>query len=127
MQPALALTGASGFLGGVIWWRNACGASSSRYLCRRAIVGRSRTSSVHCSTAVIVGLKARGVITEATPPEPRPGSQATNLEIESIIRAELPHSEPLATLLPREIVGPGGSSVRQMIGRIESKRRFEND
>jgi nucleoside-diphosphate-sugar epimerase len=81
---------------------------------------------VHCSTAVVVGFKAAGVITESTPPEPRPGYQATKLEIESVLRAELPPSVPLAILRPTEIVGPGGSSLRQMIRRVESKRNLEN-
>jgi nucleoside-diphosphate-sugar epimerase len=93
-----------------------------------AAAARSRgvAKVIHCSTAVVVGFKARGIVTESTPLEPRPGYQATKLTIESVLRAELPPTVPLAILRPTEIIGPGGSSLRQMIERVESQRRLAN-
>jgi len=81
---------------------------------------------VHCSTAVVIGFGARGVITEETIPTPKGEYQQTKYRIEEILRSELPSKVELAILRPTEIIGPGGQGLRTMIRRIREGRRYQN-
>lgn len=81
---------------------------------------------VHCSTAVVVGFHARGVVTEETMPAPKGEYQQTKYRIEEIMRVELPPGVELAILRPTEIIGPGGQGLHSMIKRLRNERLFKN-
>lgn len=81
---------------------------------------------VHCSTAVVVGLNAGGIVNEETIPSPKGDYQLTKYRIEETLRAGLsPHVE-LAILRPTEIIGPGGLGLRTMIHRLRNERPYKN-
>jgi nucleoside-diphosphate-sugar epimerase len=92
----------------------------------KAIKDSDTRRVIHCSTAVVVGFSAEGVITEETPPLPRGEYQLTKYRIEEILRSELPSNVELAILRPTEIIGPGGQGLRTMIRRIREGRRYRN-
>lgn len=75
---------------------------------------------VHCSTAVVVGNRARGVVTEEAAPDPCDEYQDTKLRIEEILRAELTSNVELAILRPTEIIGPRGQGLLGMIERLRA-------
>jgi nucleoside-diphosphate-sugar epimerase len=80
---------------------------------------------VHCSTAVVVGFKATGVITENTMPVPETEYQRTKYRIEEMLRAELPPKVELVILRPTEIIGPGGHGLRRLIKRVHCERSYK--
>ncbi len=92
----------------------------------RAAVRTGVKRLVHCSSAVVVGFSARGVITEATPATPRGEYQQTKHLIEEILRRELTPRVELAILRPTEIIGAGGEGLRQMINRLVEGPRYAN-
>ena len=81
---------------------------------------------VHCSTAVVIGFKAKGVVTESTVPQPRGDYQKTKYRIEEILREQLPPGIELAILRPAEIVGPGGMGLQSMIQRLRYDGSLKN-
>lgn len=81
---------------------------------------------VHCSTVVVVGFDAKGVVTEETISAPNGEYQQTKYRIEQILREELPPNVELAILRPTEIIGPGGQGLRGMTGRLQSGRSYIN-
>ena len=81
---------------------------------------------VHCSTAVVIGYHATGIVTEETIPKPRGEYQLTKYQIEEILRADLPQNVELAILRPTEIIGPGGQGLVSMIERLRKKNLFFN-
>lgn len=81
---------------------------------------------IHCSTAVVIGFHAKGVITEETKPAPKGKYQQTKYRIEEILRAELPPDIELAILRPTEIIGPGGRGLHKMIKRLYNERSYKN-
>lgn len=81
---------------------------------------------VHCSTAVVVGFKAKGIITESTEPHPQGIYQKTKYRIEEILRCQLPPSIELAILRPTEVIGPGGIGLQSMIQRLRLGDSLEN-
>lgn len=81
---------------------------------------------VHCSTAVVIGFNAKGVVTENTMPAPKGEYQQTKYRIEEILRAELPPNVELAILRPTEIIGPGGQGLQGMIKRLRYERSYKN-
>ena len=81
---------------------------------------------VHCSTAVVIGFHAKGVVSEETMPAPSGEYQLTKYRIEEMLRAELsPHVE-LAILRPTEIIGPGGQGLRTLIERLRNESSYKN-
>lgn len=81
---------------------------------------------VHCSTAVVVGFDAKGVVTENTAPKPKGEYQQTKYRIEELLRAELPSNIELAILRPTEIIGPGGQGLQKMIRRLRNEKKYKN-
>lgn len=81
---------------------------------------------VHCSTAVVVGFGAEGIITENTAPRPEGAYQTTKYRIEEILQAELPPDVELAILRPTHIIGPGGIGLRSMIRRLRHDGAVKN-
>lgn len=81
---------------------------------------------VHCSTAVVIGFQAKGVVTEETRPAPKGEYQQTKYRIEEILRAELPPNIELAILRPTEIIGLGGRGLHTMIERLRYDRSYKN-
>ncbi len=80
---------------------------------------------VHCSTAVVIGFHAKGVVTEETMPAPKGEYQLTKYRIEETLRAELQPSVELAILRPTEIIGPGGQGLHTMIKRLHNESPFK--
>jgi nucleoside-diphosphate-sugar epimerase len=78
---------------------------------------------VHCSSAVVVGFDARGVVTEDTAASPKGEYQETKYAIEQIFRRELLPYVELAILRPTEIIGAGGLGLRRMIQRLVDRPR----
>lgn len=85
-----------------------------------AVMRASVKRMIHCSTAVVVGPKARGVITEDVTPEPRGDYQQIKFKIEKMLLDELAQKVELAILRPTEIIGPGGEGLRTMIDRLNN-------
>lgn len=81
---------------------------------------------VYCSTAVVVGSTAKGIVTEATTPKPKGIYQQTKYKIEKMLLDELPPDIELAILRPTEIIGPGGQGLRSMIKRIRNGSSYKN-
>ncbi len=81
---------------------------------------------IHCSTAVVVGFKARGVITEETKPAPRGEYQKTKYQIEKMLRSELFPNIELAILRPTEIIGLSGQGLNSMINRLQYGNPYKN-
>lgn len=81
---------------------------------------------VHCSTAVVIGFHAKGVVTEETMPAPKGEYQQTKYRIEEILRTELTPNVELAILRPTEIIGPGGRGLHAMIKRLHNERSYKN-
>lgn len=81
---------------------------------------------VHCSSAVVVGFKARGVITEDTIPSPEGEYQKTKYQIEGMLRTGLQPNVELEILRPTEIIGPGGQGLRKTIQRLRQGKSFKN-
>lgn len=81
---------------------------------------------VHCSTAVVVGSQANGVITEDAVPAPVGGYQQAKYRIEETLRAELSPTVDLAILRPTEIIGPGGQGLQSLIRRLQDGRSCTN-
>jgi len=81
---------------------------------------------VYCSTAVVVGFNAKGIVTENTMPAPKGEYQETKYRIEEILRVELPPNVELAILRPTEIIGPGGQGLQGMIKRLHYGRNYKN-
>jgi len=81
---------------------------------------------VYCSTAVVIGFNAKGVVTESTMPAPKGEYQQTKYRIEEILRAELPPNVELAILRPTDIIGPGGQGLQGMIKRLRYERSYKN-
>jgi len=81
---------------------------------------------VHCSTAVVIGFKARGIVTESTKPQPKGVYQKTKYRIEEILLEQLPPSIELSILRPTEIVGPGGMGLQTMIQRLRFEGSLKN-
>lgn len=81
---------------------------------------------VHCSTAVVIGFSQRGIVTEDTPALPRGEYQATKLNIEQLLRADLHPAVELAILRPTEVIGPGGKNLQPMIERVRNRSSFGN-
>jgi nucleoside-diphosphate-sugar epimerase len=75
---------------------------------------------VHCSTALVIGFRANGVVTEETRPAPKGEYQETKYQIENILLAELPPSVELAILRPTEIIGPGGQGLQSLVKRLQN-------
>jgi len=81
---------------------------------------------VHCSSAVVVGFKTKGVVTEDTLPLPEGKYQETKYRIEEILRNGLALDVELAILRPTEIIGPGGQGMQRMIRRLRCGKSFKN-
>ncbi|MFH1288542.1 MAG: NAD(P)-dependent oxidoreductase, partial [bacterium] len=81
---------------------------------------------VHCSTSVVVGFDAKGVVTENTNPAPKGEYQKTKYRIEEILRAELLPNIELAILRPSEIIGPDGQGLQRMIKRLHRGSPYKN-
>jgi nucleoside-diphosphate-sugar epimerase len=94
------------------------------------LIGAARQSSVkrvvHCSSAVVVGFKAGGVITEDIIPSPEGEYQKIKYKIEEMLRAGLLPEVELAILRPTEIIGPGGQGLQKMIQRLRCGRSHKN-
>jgi nucleoside-diphosphate-sugar epimerase len=98
---------------------------AARNVARAAL--RSETKRVvHCSTAVVVGFGMSGVITENTEATPKGEYQRTKYAIEEVLRRELTPLVELAILRPTEIIGAGGSGIRQMVARLVGGPRYLN-
>jgi nucleoside-diphosphate-sugar epimerase len=74
---------------------------------------------IHCSTAMVIGPHAKGIVTEETAPMPEGEYQKSKYRIEEMLRFELPEKMELAILRPTEIIGPGGRGLQSMINRIK--------
>jgi nucleoside-diphosphate-sugar epimerase len=81
---------------------------------------------VHCSTALVVGFKPKGVITENTLACPKGTYQVTKYRIEQMLRSELPPDTELAILRPTEVIGPGGLGLRWFINRLRYGSFYRN-
>ena len=81
---------------------------------------------VHCSTAVVIGFKAKGVVTEDTIPEPRGEYQLSKLRIEEMLHKELSPTVELSVLRPTHILGPGGQGLQRMIKRLRNDKSYKN-
>lgn len=81
---------------------------------------------VHCSTAVVVGFDAGGVVTENTPPKPKGEYQQIKYRIEEMLRAKLSSGSDIVILRPTEIIGPGGRGLQGMIKRLRSGKKYKN-
>lgn len=81
---------------------------------------------IHCSTAVIVGFRTKGVITEETKLLPEGIYQQVKYKIEKMLLNELPPEIELAILRPTEIIGPGGHGLHSMIERLYCKNYYKN-
>lgn len=81
---------------------------------------------VHCSTAVVIGFDAKGVVTENTLPKPKGEYQQTKYRIEEMLRAELSSNIEFAILRPTEIIGPGGQGLQGMIKRLRNEKKYKN-
>jgi len=94
------------------------------------LIAAARQSSVkrvvHCSSAVVVGFKAGGVISEDTIPSPEGEYQKTKYKIEEMLRAGLQPDVELAILRPTEIIGPGGQGLQKVIQRLRCGKSFKN-
>lgn len=92
----------------------------------RAAVEARVKRVVHCSTAVVVGFGARGVVDERTPPAPKGEYQETKYRIEQLLREHLGQWVELAILRPTEIIGAGGEGLRAMIRRLADGSESRN-
>ena len=81
---------------------------------------------VHCSTAVVVGSHARGLVTETNAEAPTDPYQETKYDIEETLRTALQSRVELAILRPTEIVGPGGAGLRRLIKRLRERSWYAN-
>lgn len=81
---------------------------------------------VHCSSAVVVGFKASGVITEDIAPSPKGEYQKTKYQIEGMLCTGLQPNVELAILRPTEIIGLGGQGLQKMIQRLKDGKSFKN-
>jgi nucleoside-diphosphate-sugar epimerase len=94
------------------------------------LIGAIRQSGVkrvvHCSTALVVGFKPKGVITENTLVCPKGTYQVTKYKIEQMFRSGLPPDTELAILRPTEIIGPGGLGLRWFINRLRYGDFYRN-
>ncbi len=81
---------------------------------------------VHCSSSVVVGFSANGLITENTLPEPKGGYQNSKYKIEKILLEHLAPSVELAILRPTEIIGTEGVALKSMIHRISNEGLIKN-
>lgn len=97
---------------------NAANLAAAANIAQAAVEAKVRRV-VHCSTAVVVGFGARGVVNEQTPPAPKGEYQETKYGIEQLFREHLGGTVELAILRPTEIIGPGGEGLRGMIRRLQ--------
>lgn len=81
---------------------------------------------VYCSTALVIGFRAHGVVTEGTSPVPKGEYLKTKYRIEEILHSELPPDVKLAILRPTEIIGPGGLGLQSMIERLQNEQSCKN-
>lgn len=76
---------------------------------------------VHCGTASVIGPRRRGVVSEATVPEPKGEYESTKLALEGLFQNLLVPRGELAILRPTEVIGPGGAGLRWMIDRLRTQ------
>lgn len=81
---------------------------------------------VHCSTAVVVGFKEKGIITEDTVPRPAGEYQLVKYQIEKNLLKDLLPDIELAILRPTEIIGPGGQGLLKIVKRLCYANPYKN-
>lgn len=86
-----------------------------------AALARAARRVIHCSTAVVIGPKARGTVDETTAPEPAGEYQQTKLALEALFMDALGGRVEIAILRPTEVIGPGGAGLRQLIDRVRTQ------
>ena len=85
----------------------------------RACVEHGVRRVIHCSTAVVAGRAARGVVDESTVPQPATPYEITKLEIERAFAETAREGFELVILRPTAVFGPGGRNLAKLAAELD--------